>query len=42
MVLIERLTNQRLNYGLATHVQLGSRLVEFLQHCGREILSTRT
>jgi hypothetical protein len=37
MVLIERLANKSLNYGLATHVQLGSGLVEFLQHGGREI-----
>ena len=32
MVLIERLADQSLNYRLAAHAQLGSGLVEFLQH----------
>ena len=37
MVLIERLSDKGLNYRLATHVQLGSGMVEFLQHRGCEI-----
>ena len=37
MVLIERLSDKGLNYRLATHVQLGGGMVEFLQHRGCEI-----